>query len=274
MPGPGSRISICGAAALTADVEIDVGHARRFYNIASVIPAIVLAAGRSSRMGRAEGDSAARRRATRSSRASCARSSTRVSTMSSSSWDMMRRRSSRAFPRAACRARFVVNPDYDRGQLSSLVAGLAVVDRPGVAAALVTLVDVPLVSRGHRARGDRLLSPDARAGRAAHLRHAPRPSAAHRSLAVRRAARCRSRRRREADRARARVAAGDIADRRRGRVYGYRYRRGLPKVGQRLVIGPPAARAVASRVRVDLGRSRIPRRRSSDASQAQRSVRR
>jgi molybdenum cofactor cytidylyltransferase len=40
----------------------------------------------------------------------------------------------------------VVNANYDRGQLSSLVAGLAVVDRPGVAAVLVTLVDVPLVS--------------------------------------------------------------------------------------------------------------------------------
>jgi molybdenum cofactor cytidylyltransferase len=43
-------------------------------------------------------------------------------------------------------ARFVVNPQYDRGQLSSLVVGLGVVDRPGIAATLVTLVDVPLVS--------------------------------------------------------------------------------------------------------------------------------
>src|SRR5213078_3900041 len=43
-------------------------------------------------------------------------------------------------------ARFVVNREYDRGQLSSLVAGLALIDRLGVAAALVTLVDVPLVS--------------------------------------------------------------------------------------------------------------------------------
>jgi molybdenum cofactor cytidylyltransferase len=43
-------------------------------------------------------------------------------------------------------ARFVVNREYDRGQLSSLVAGLGVIDRPGVMAALVTLVDVPLVS--------------------------------------------------------------------------------------------------------------------------------
>jgi molybdenum cofactor cytidylyltransferase len=46
----------------------------------------------------------------------------------------------------AGRARFVDNPDYEQGQLSSLLAGLKVVDRPGVAAVLVTLVDVPLVS--------------------------------------------------------------------------------------------------------------------------------
>jgi CTP:molybdopterin cytidylyltransferase MocA len=39
----------------------------------------------------------------------------------------------------------VVNPDPDRGQLSSLLAGLDAVDRPGVDAILVTLVDVPLV---------------------------------------------------------------------------------------------------------------------------------
>lgn len=41
--------------------------------------------------------------------------------------------------------RVVENPDYEQGQLSSLVAGLRVIDRPGVVAALVTLVDVPLV---------------------------------------------------------------------------------------------------------------------------------
>jgi len=42
--------------------------------------------------------------------------------------------------------RVVQNADYERGQLSSLVAGLRAVDRPGVVAALVTLVDVPLVA--------------------------------------------------------------------------------------------------------------------------------
>jgi molybdenum cofactor cytidylyltransferase len=42
--------------------------------------------------------------------------------------------------------RFVTNPDYETGQLSSLLKGLDAVDRPGVTAALVTLVDVPLVN--------------------------------------------------------------------------------------------------------------------------------
>jgi molybdenum cofactor cytidylyltransferase len=44
------------------------------------------------------------------------------------------------------RTRLVENPDYEQGQLSSLVAGLRAADRPGVRAVLVTLVDVPLVS--------------------------------------------------------------------------------------------------------------------------------
>ena len=42
--------------------------------------------------------------------------------------------------------RFAANLDFEKGQLSSLVAGLNAIDRPGVIAALVTLVDVPLVS--------------------------------------------------------------------------------------------------------------------------------
>ena len=51
-----------------------------------------------------------------------------------------------AFQKSGLPARFVENPDYASGQLSSLLAGLRVVDRPGVAATLVTLVDVPFVS--------------------------------------------------------------------------------------------------------------------------------
>jgi len=43
-------------------------------------------------------------------------------------------------------ARFVVNEAYETGQLSSLLRGLNAIDRPGIRAMLLTLVDVPLVS--------------------------------------------------------------------------------------------------------------------------------
>jgi molybdenum cofactor cytidylyltransferase len=42
--------------------------------------------------------------------------------------------------------RVVVNPQPERGQLSSLIAGLDALDRPGIVSVLVTLVDVPLVN--------------------------------------------------------------------------------------------------------------------------------
>jgi molybdenum cofactor cytidylyltransferase len=44
--------------------------------------------------------------------------------------------------------RTVLNPRAEEGQLSSLIAGLDAIDRPGVEAALVTLVDVPLIAPG------------------------------------------------------------------------------------------------------------------------------
>jgi molybdenum cofactor cytidylyltransferase len=43
-------------------------------------------------------------------------------------------------------ARFVINESYATGQLSSVLRGLNAIDRPGVRAMLLTLVDVPLVS--------------------------------------------------------------------------------------------------------------------------------
>lgn len=45
-------------------------------------------------------------------------------------------------------ARFVVNDAYRSGQLSSVLRGLNAIDRPGVRAMLMTLVDVPLVAPG------------------------------------------------------------------------------------------------------------------------------
>jgi molybdenum cofactor cytidylyltransferase len=42
--------------------------------------------------------------------------------------------------------RFVINSLYETGQLSSIVAGLRAIDHPGVNAMLMTLVDAPFVS--------------------------------------------------------------------------------------------------------------------------------
>ena len=47
---------------------------------------------------------------------------------------------------AAGYGRTVINPRADEGQLTSLVAGLDAIDGPVVDAALVTLVDVPLIT--------------------------------------------------------------------------------------------------------------------------------
>jgi molybdenum cofactor cytidylyltransferase len=44
--------------------------------------------------------------------------------------------------------RTVTNRDPDAGQLSSLLVGLRAIDRPGVGGMLVTLVDVPLIEAG------------------------------------------------------------------------------------------------------------------------------
>jgi CTP:molybdopterin cytidylyltransferase MocA len=51
-----------------------------------------------------------------------------------------------AWPQAGVSPRFVVNPDFESGQFSSLLTGLDAADAAGVAGALITLVDVPLVT--------------------------------------------------------------------------------------------------------------------------------
>jgi molybdenum cofactor cytidylyltransferase len=108
-----------------------------------MIPAVVLAVGRSSRMGRAKASLPIDDRDTFLTRI--------VRTFLEAGVDDVvivvgheRESIAAAFAASTLPARFVHNPDYDRGQLSSLIAGLSVVDRPGVIATLVTLVDVPL----------------------------------------------------------------------------------------------------------------------------------
>jgi CTP:molybdopterin cytidylyltransferase MocA len=113
--------------------------------MAYVIPAIVLAAGRSSRMGRAKATLPAGGGHTFLSRI--------VQTFLDAGVDDVivvvghdADAIASRFSESGLPARFVLNREYDRGQLSSLLAGLSAVDRPGVSAVLVTLVDVPLVS--------------------------------------------------------------------------------------------------------------------------------
>jgi molybdenum cofactor cytidylyltransferase len=126
-------------------MEVDFAHGFGFYTIAGMIPAIVLAAGKSSRMGRSKaalplagGDTFV----TRIVRTLKAASVEDVVVVVGHDADTVLD----AFAASDLEARFVENPDYEQGQLSSLLAGLRVVDRPGVVAALVTLVHVPLVS--------------------------------------------------------------------------------------------------------------------------------
>ena len=52
----------------------------------------------------------------------------------------------RAGARPRVGVRIVDNPDYEQGQLTSLLAGLHAIDATRATAALVTLIDVPLVS--------------------------------------------------------------------------------------------------------------------------------
>jgi len=125
-------------------VQVDFAHVLRFYYDDHVIPAIVLAAGKSSRMGRPKatlrldgGDTFV----TRIVKTFAAAGISDVIIVVGHDADAV----IDAFAKTDLSATFVENPDYELGQLSSLLAGLRVVDRPGVVATLLTLVDVPLI---------------------------------------------------------------------------------------------------------------------------------
>ncbi|HEY7291168.1 MAG TPA: nucleotidyltransferase family protein [Vicinamibacterales bacterium] len=110
-----------------------------------MIPAIVLAAGRSTRMGRPKAALKLDARdtfLTRIVRTFLEAGVDDVVVVLGHDAEIV----AESFMAAGLPARFALNAHYDRGQLSSLQAGLAVVDRPGIAAVLLTLVDVPLVS--------------------------------------------------------------------------------------------------------------------------------
>ena len=110
-----------------------------------MIRAIVLAAGASSRMGRAKaalplgttGDTVVSRVVTTLLTAGLPS----VTVVAGAHIDAVRS----AMPAFEPRARVVEHLGWAEGQLSSLLAGLAAVDDPQLEAILVTLVDVPLV---------------------------------------------------------------------------------------------------------------------------------
>jgi molybdenum cofactor cytidylyltransferase len=109
-----------------------------------MIPAIVLAAGYSTRMGRSKamlpldrGDTFL----TRIVRTFLAAGIDDVVIVLGHEAEQV----AATFESSGLPARVVLNTEYATGQLSSVIAGLSVVDRPGVAATLLTLVDVPAV---------------------------------------------------------------------------------------------------------------------------------
>jgi molybdenum cofactor cytidylyltransferase len=110
-----------------------------------MIPVIVLAAGKSTRMGRAKANLPLADGRSFLSRIvetfAAANVDDVIVVVGHDADDIVSE-----FAKSGLAARFVENREYERGQLSSIVAGLAAVDRPGVQATLVTLVDVPLVT--------------------------------------------------------------------------------------------------------------------------------
>jgi len=113
--------------------------------VRSILPAIVLSAGKSRRMGRTKAllptDIAGETFITRIVRALRAGGVDDVLVVVGSAGPQI----TQALASLDPPPRTVVNPRPEEGQLSSLLTGLAAVDRPGVGGLMVTLVDVPLI---------------------------------------------------------------------------------------------------------------------------------
>jgi len=110
-----------------------------------MIPAVILAAGKSSRMGRPKatlplaGGETFLTRIIRTLRDAGVEDV--VVVIGHEPEPVLESLESFDFP-----VRVVMNADYESGQLSSVLAGLRAIDRPGVTGMLLTLVDVPLAS--------------------------------------------------------------------------------------------------------------------------------
>jgi molybdenum cofactor cytidylyltransferase len=135
------------AAALATHFYSGVRHVRNsiVVRLFIVIPGIVLAGGKSSRMGRPKallpiGD-AGETFFDRITRTLLKGGVQDVVVVIGADADAIR-----GVVTLPLHVRLVTNPDFERGQLTSLLAGLRAIDRPGVSAALVTLIDSPLIS--------------------------------------------------------------------------------------------------------------------------------
>ena len=109
-----------------------------------MLPAIILAAGRSSRFGEPKALAASGQRTFISQILKAladAGVAPRVVVVRAGDEALLAE-----LARADVAARAVVNPDPERGQLSSLLAGLDAVDEPHVTGVIVMLVDMPLVT--------------------------------------------------------------------------------------------------------------------------------
>ena len=139
-----------------------------------VIPAVVLAAGRSSRLGHPKGLLRAH---------ADTFLATILGTLQSGGVPdavVVIRQGDEPLAAEAARfapfARAVVNPHADAGQLSSLIVGINAIDRPAVRGALVTLVDTPLVAASTvRTLLDHAASSSAAVLRAIHEGHHGHP---------------------------------------------------------------------------------------------------
>lgn len=110
-----------------------------------MIPAVILAAGLSTRMGRLKATlplGADDTFLTRIARTLLAAGVEDVIAVIGHEAESVRQ----SIDASGLPVRLIVNPEYERGQFSSVLAGLNVVDRPGTEAMLLTLVDVPFVS--------------------------------------------------------------------------------------------------------------------------------
>jgi molybdenum cofactor cytidylyltransferase len=135
-----------------ADSYTDLGIGRIAHDrdymptmIMDVISAIVLAAGKSTRMGRPKASLPLDSRDTFLSRIVETFRAVDVKdivvVVGHDADSIMR-----SFSLTNAQARFVSNADYEAGQLSSFICGLNAIERPGLEATLMTLVDVPLVT--------------------------------------------------------------------------------------------------------------------------------